>query len=199
MFHLDTDQQMPVDPGHHQEPSDSPRLPPFLSSVLDHAEVGIVVVDQSRRAVYMNLSARALLEAPEGNLPDWTLPHLSSIWELLGRVDQQIARWEHEELVLRIRARPLAQHDGLVVLELRVAQASTGRHIADQLARGLGLTISDGKLLALLWRGLSNDEIAQIMGVRVGTIKSRLFRLYQRLGVKRRPAAVLRAAEVIAA
>jgi ATP/maltotriose-dependent transcriptional regulator MalT len=58
--------------------------------------------------------------------------------------------------------------------------------------------VSDAKLLALLWRGMSNDEIAQTLGVRVGTIKSRLFRLYQRLGVKRRPAAVLRAAEVLA-
>ena len=36
------------------------------------------------------------------------------------------------------------------------------------------------------------------LAVRTGTIKSRLFRLYQRLGVKMRPAAVLRAAELLA-
>jgi ATP/maltotriose-dependent transcriptional regulator MalT len=46
---------------------------------------------------------------------------------------------------------------------------------------------------------MSNEEIANQLGVRIGTVKSRLFRLYQKLGVRRRPAAVLRAAEVIAA
>ena len=46
---------------------------------------------------------------------------------------------------------------------------------------------------------LSKAEIAANLGVRTGTIKSRLFRLYQRLGVKKRPAAVLRAQEVLAA
>ena len=50
----------------------------------------------------------------------------------------------------------------------------------------------------MLWQGLSNEEIAGQLSVRTGTIKSRLFRLYQRLGVKKRPAAVLRAQEVLA-
>ena len=79
-----------------------------------------------------------------------------------------------------------------------MAKAAGGRQIAEQLSRSLRLSISDAKLLGLLWRGMSNDEIAQALNVRVGTVKSRLFRLYQKLGVKRRPAAVLRAAEVLA-
>lgn len=86
-----------------------------------------------------------------------------------------------------------------MLIELHVSGATTGgREVAEQLSRSLGLTITDARLLAMLWQGLSNDEIATQLAVRTGTIKSRLFRLYQRLGVKKRPAAVLRAAEVLA-
>ncbi len=176
--------------------SESPKH--LFLSILDKAEMGIIVVDSSARAVYMNDSARNILNAPAGILPDWVPARLASTVNALGAAEQKIERWEHEDLALRVRARPLDPQNGYVVLEMRVAKGAGARHVADQLARGLGITISDGKLLDLLWRGMSNDEIAQKMGVRVGTIKSRLFRLYQRLGVKRRPAAVLRAAEVIA-
>lgn len=83
-------------------------------------------------------------------------------------------------------------------LEFTVAHAAGSRQTTELLARSLQLSLSDARLLSLLWRGMSNEEIAQTLNVRVGTVKSRLFRLYQKLGVKRRPAAVLRAAEVLA-
>ncbi len=171
----------------------------LLASVLENTEVGVVVVDGSERAVYMNSSARNLLHAPDGAMPEWVAPHLDPMLEALSRAEQTVERWVRDEMVLRVRARPLSRHSGLTVLEITVCQVAGGRHVADQLARGLQIPISDAKLLALLWRGMSNDEIAQTLGVRVGTIKSRLFRLYQRLGVKRRPAAVLRAAEILSA
>lgn len=172
--------------------------PPFLFAILENAELGIVAVDRSSRVIYMNRSARDMLDSAAGELPGWVLPQLGQTLEALASLDERIERWEHAELALRVRARRLGGQSNVAVLELRPAQ-SAGGQIADQLARGLGLTNSDGKLLALLWRGLSNDEIAHTMNIRVGTVKSRLFRLYQRLGVKRRPAAVLRAAEVLAA
>ena len=86
----------------------------------------------------------------------------------------------------------------MTALEITVAHAAGSRQITELLARSLQLSLSDSRLLSLLWRGMSNEEIAQTLNVRVGTVKSRLFRLYQKLGVKRRPAAVLRAAEVLA-
>jgi LuxR family maltose regulon positive regulatory protein len=110
---------------------------------------------------------------------------------------QVLEKWVHDELVLRVRARPLDRVSGLIVLEITVAHAGAGRQIAELLSRSLHLTLTDSRLLALLWRGMSNEEIAQTLTVRVGTVKSRLFRLYQKLGVKRRAAAVLRAAEVL--
>jgi DNA-binding NarL/FixJ family response regulator len=170
----------------------------LFASILENTEIGVVVVDGPERAVYMNASARTLLQSPGGELPDWAAPHIEPMLEGLTRSEQTVERWVREEMVLRVRARPLDRYSGMTVLEVTVAQVAGGRHVADQLARSLQIPISDAKLLALLWRGMSNDEIAQTLGVRVGTIKSRLFRLYQRLGVKRRPAAVLRAAEVLA-
>lgn len=168
----------------------------LFAAVLENTEVAVIMVDGDGRAVYMNSSARNLLQSPKGELPEWVAPHIQRILEALNRFEQTVDHWTCDEVVLRVRARPL--HSGHIALEATVSQIAGGRHLTDQLARGLQIPISDAKMLSFVWRGMSNDEIAQVVGVRVGTVKSRLFRLYQRLGVKRRPAAMLRVAEVLA-
>jgi DNA-binding CsgD family transcriptional regulator len=169
----------------------------LLLSVLESAEVGVVVADASARAMYMNASARSMLDSPLGVMPPWLTVVLPRLRAQVERHGQAVERLVHGELTVRVRARGLARA-GTLLIELAIAQGSGSRQIAEQLARGLGLQITDARLLSLLWRGLSNDEIAQQLGVRTGTIKSRLFRLYQKLGVRKRPAAVLRAQEVLA-
>ncbi len=169
----------------------------LLLAVLDSAELGMVVADASGRAIYMNASARSTLGSPHGGMPAWLAAAVPGLRHLLARQGQAIERVVHDDLALRVRARPLTR-PGTILLELGVTQGSVGGQVAEHLARGLGLVITDARLLAHLWRGLSNEEIAQALGVRTGTIKSRLFRLYQRLGVKKRPAAVLRAQEALA-
>jgi DNA-binding CsgD family transcriptional regulator len=168
----------------------------LLFSVLESAEVGVVVIDATDRPLYMNASARQLLDAPLGLVPEWLGQALAPLREQLERSAQVVDKVSHGDVTLRVRMRALAR-PGVALCELSVAQAAGQRQIAEQLSRSLALTISDARLLALLWRGLSNEEIAQSLAVRTGTIKSRLFRLYQKLGVKKRPAAVLRAAEVL--
>ena len=170
----------------------------LLMSVLEHAELALVVADATGRAMYMNASARAFLDSPLAVMPGWLADALPPLRPQVERHGQAVERVVHGELTLRVRARALPR-PGTLLLELAVAQGSGARQVAEQLARGLGLPITDARLLSLLWQGLSNDEIAANLGVRTGTIKSRLFRLYQRLGVKKRPAAVLRAQEVLAA
>jgi len=170
----------------------------LLFSVLENSETGVMVLDASDRAVYMNASARSLLESPLGLVPTWLADVLPTMRSGLDRSGQIVDRVTHEALTLRVRVRALPR-PGIVLVELHVAHGTqAGREVAEQLSRSLGLTITDARLLAMLWQGLSNEEIAQQLSVRTGTIKSRLFRLYQRLGVKKRPAAVLRAAEVLA-
>lgn len=171
----------------------------LLYSVLENAEVGLVVVDAAGHAIYMNSSAKSLLDTRNGALPEWTYAHLAPMLEHIRNTGGQcVERWPNTDLVLRVRARPVEKGSEEIVLEVTVAHAAGGRQVAELLSRTLRLSASDGRLLALLWRGLSNEEIAEVLNVRVGTVKSRLFRLYQKLGVKRRPAAVLRAAEVLA-
>lgn len=190
---LQTSSLPPPSPTH---PLDNPV--DLLFSVLENSETGVMVIDSTDRAVYMNASARSLLESPLGMVPAWlgeTLPRLRGGLERSGQV---VDRVSHEGLTLRVRVRALPR-PGIVLVELHVAHGtSAGREVAEQLSRSLGLTITDARLLAMLWQGLSNEEIATQLSVRTGTIKSRLFRLYQRLGVKKRPAACLRAAEVLA-
>lgn len=169
----------------------------LLLSVLESAEVGVVVADATARAMYMNASARSMLDSPLGVVPPWLAVVMPALRAQVERHGQAIERLAHGELTVRVRARGLAR-PGTLLIELAIAQGSGSRQIAEQLSRGLGLQITDARLLALLWRGLSNDEIAQQLGVRTGTIKSRLFRLYQKLGVRKRPAAVLRAQEALA-
>jgi DNA-binding NarL/FixJ family response regulator len=180
----------PVPHAHVDNPTD------LLFSVLESAEVGVVVIDPTSRPVYMNASARQLLDSPLGLVPEWMLQAFAPLRIQLDRSAQVVDRISHGDVTLRVRMRTLAR-PGHALVELSVAQAAGARQIAEQLSRSLNLTISDARLLALLWRGLSNEEIAQNLAVRTGTIKSRLFRLYQKLGVKKRPAAVLRAAEVL--
>jgi DNA-binding CsgD family transcriptional regulator len=168
----------------------------LFTSVLESAEVGVLVIDTSSRPLYMNASARQLLDSPLGLVPEWLGQALGGLRDQLDRSAQVVDRVSHGDVTLRVRMRSLGR-PGVAMVELTVAQAAGPRQIAEQLSRSLHLTISDARLLALLWRGLSNEEIAQNLAVRTGTIKSRLFRLYQKLGVKKRPAAVLRAAEVL--
>lgn len=170
----------------------------LLVSVLESAEIGVVVADATARAIYMNASARSLLDSPLGVMPVWLAEALPALRAQVERRGHAVDRLVHGDLTVRVRARGLAR-PGAILIELAIAPGSGTRQVAEQLVRGLGLPATDARLLSLLWQGLSNDEIADQLGVRTGTIKSRLFRLYQKLGVKKRPAAVLRAQEVLAA
>lgn len=179
----------------------SPSRFDLLSVVLEHAEAGIVVIEGEDNAIYVNASARKLLGLQgEGTVPEWMrtalAPLINRLWD---SGTQAVDRWIHAGLVLRVRARPLDRVRGLTALEITVAHAGAGPNgqIAEPLATSLGLSMPDARLLAFLWRGMSNEEIAQTLGVRLGTVKSRLFRLYQKLGVTKRATAVLRAAEVL--
>jgi len=139
----------------------------FLS-VLDNTEVGVAVVDLDGRAQYLNASARRLLDSVD-EMPTWATPQLLQMLERIRSTQSQaVEKWVHGDMVLRVRARPLDDGNPLAVLEITVAHSGAGQSVAEHLARGLELSMTDSRLLTLLWRGLSNEEIAQTLGIRVG-------------------------------
>jgi DNA-directed RNA polymerase specialized sigma24 family protein len=175
----------------------SEHRPDILFAALEGSDMGLAIVEGEHHLLYVNAKARRLLgcETPGAQTPDWVaealVPLLSRIWETGGHA---VERWVHRDLALRVHARPIDRARGLVALEITVSHEG---QLSQPLASLLGLSIPEARLLAFVWRGMSNEEIANTLGVRLGTVKSRLFRLYQKLGVKNRATAVLRAAEVL--
>jgi DNA-binding CsgD family transcriptional regulator len=51
---------------------------------------------------------------------------------------------------------------------------------------GLGLTFREDEVLELLFRGLSNQQIADSLGVGLGTVKNHVYRIYQKTGASSR-------------
>jgi len=171
----------------------------FLSAVLEDAEFGMAVVEGTGNVQYLNATARRLLDAEmgralHGHWMNFLVPLLERLWRGGARA---VDRWVLGETVLRIHARPLDRARNLVALEITVEQAPGNGPVAEPLAQSPNRSVPDARLLAFVWRGMSNEDIARTLNVRLGTVKSRLFRLYQRLGVTKRATAVLRAAEVL--
>jgi DNA-binding CsgD family transcriptional regulator len=174
----------------------------IMASILEDAETGIVILEGHDVALFANASARKLLQLDGAQFPAWVRTSLGPLVERLWSTGvHAVERWVHGDVILRIRARPLDRARAVTTLEVTVVQAQTSAqgNLAEPLAAALRLSMPDARLLAFLWRGMSNEDIAKTLNVRLGTVKSRLFRLYQKLGVKKRSMAVLRAAEVLKA
>lgn len=58
------------------------------------------------------------------------------------------------------------------------------------------LTTRETELLRRLSRGLSNQEIASQMSITVGTVKGHLHRIFRKLNVRNRTAAVATARQI---
>jgi DNA-binding CsgD family transcriptional regulator len=174
----------------------------IMASILEDAEAGIVILEGHDVTLYANGSARKLLQMEGAQFPSWVRASLGPLVERLWSTGvHAVERWVHGDVILRVRARPLDRARAVTTLEVTVVQAqpSAQGNLAEPLAAALRLSMPDARLLAFLWRGMSNEDIARTLNVRLGTVKSRLFRLYQKLGVKKRSMAVLRAAEVLKA
>ncbi|OKP97189.1 AAA family ATPase [Paenibacillus sp. P46E] len=84
----------------------------------------------------------------------------------------------------------------------RLIPGLSGEHPLDLLAAAQAeplmepLTLREHEILCSLSDGLSNKEIATRFGITEGTVKSHVFRLYGKLGAKRRAQAVARAREL---
>jgi DNA-binding NarL/FixJ family response regulator len=79
-----------------------------------------------------------------------------------------------------------------VVIERALSRRTAAPHGPGRQPIGaLPLSPRDRELLSLLVRGLENRQIADLMSLSEGTVRNRLTRLYQRLGVENRTQAVV--------
>jgi LuxR family transcriptional regulator, maltose regulon positive regulatory protein len=76
------------------------------------------------------------------------------------------------------------------------ARSHSGRAIELLMRARAGLTARETELLRRLSRGLSNQELADRLSITVGTTKGHLHRIFRKLGVRNRTAAVAKAREL---
>lgn len=77
-------------------------------------------------------------------------------------------------------------------------RVEAARAVAEVVSAELGLSAGDARLAVRVARGLSNQKIAVALGVPVGTLNTRLWRLYRRLGVGNRAELAARVTQVVA-
>ena len=63
--------------------------------------------------------------------------------------------------------------------------------VGDHPGRRAGLTPREAEVLALITKGLSNEEIAAGAFLSINTVKTHIRHLYAKIGVTRRPQAVV--------
>jgi DNA-binding CsgD family transcriptional regulator len=74
--------------------------------------------------------------------------------------------------------------------DVEVPSSSRRDELPRETTRELGLTPGEHRALALLERGLTNGEIAQILRISLHTVRNQLASAYRKLGVTRRAEAV---------
>lgn len=180
-----------------------------LGRAFDRSAVPMVIVDNDRRYVHVNLPARLALRLSEGELrkhvvddftPPDRLPMLDAIWTRLTEAGSVAGRY------------PIVGEDGarFDVVFYAAANVLPGLHVgafapADWPDDELGLPDGDGdhhaqstltprevEVLQLAAEGLSGPKIAARLVVSRGTVKTHFANVYEKLGVRDRAAAVAR-------
>jgi DNA-binding CsgD family transcriptional regulator len=145
---------------------------------------------------FANRAARRLLG---GALPVEIEGACRRSLKLLGAAQgpmQDAWTWAGRSLRARV-SRLRGIDDQLVAVEI-TADATSARDGTAALADAFQLSMPDARLLRLVWRGFGNEQIGGTLGIPAGTVKSRLYRLFRRLGVRTRAQAAVLAAGLLA-
>ncbi|HEY3358427.1 MAG TPA: PAS domain-containing protein [Polyangia bacterium] len=152
-------------------------------TVLESLSQGILLVDGARRVRYLNAAARAVLASRPA--ADRLAAEVDAGWHGRAqgelRLGDRVVRWRAE--VIRAEAGDLL----LVELSQKVARQ---RDLIEALAARFVLTHVEARLLIELARSRGNRELAGTRGISVAALKSRLHRVYRKLGVTTRVGAL---------
>jgi DNA-binding CsgD family transcriptional regulator len=164
----------------------SQELVDALEQGLETAGGAVIVLDTRAQLAHAGGPARDLLEAYFGRR---------------DRIPRQLTDWMTTEpgtrplvvdgprgrLVVRLLDTVLVDRQPVLLLE------ESRRLVADAGALRAGLSAREAEVLRLVAMGKENREIADELGVTVGTVRKHLERVYPKLGVHSRAAAAARA------
>lgn len=91
---------------------------------------------------------------------------------------------------------PVDRFAAKLVSVLRGAPQITGENEDDDFGLGSGLSLREVEILTMVSGGLRNREIGDRLGLTEGTVKWYMQQIYDKLGVRRRPQAVIRARQL---
>lgn len=184
------------------------RMPPARRSadatrgtraIFDTAFDGLAIVDDARRFVDLNDALGSLLAADSGTLVGTAMDQRVSVASLpiLARI------WSEAEIrgsaSGHLELRPDDASSRLIELRVWWDYAPGLRCVAVRAIRragagsASGLTQREREILGLVCDGLSNREISATLYISTGTVKIHLERVYAKLGVANRAAAVAHA------
>jgi DNA-binding NarL/FixJ family response regulator len=157
----------------------------LLSSVLDGLPCAVFVLDGAGSVIYANRAARAavdtLLRNP-GEACREAVAIASAVREAGREQRTLIVESAHGPTVWRGR---IWQLEGEQVAFQLHAEVRRKGDIA-LLVRSFALEPQEARLASRVAEGMSNQEIAQLWGIPLGTVKTRLWNLYRKVGVRSR-------------
>lgn len=158
-----------------------------LRQFVDGIDVGYGAVDPTGRWVWANAHARALLQA---EVAEDTASLAAAIAGLIARPPR--ARRGRRCASLRLTGtgaalRALVWRDGPGLLGVKIHEERVRSvELEDRLQRQFDLSPQQARVAVLIGRGLPNAEVARVLGVCAGTVKSTSAAIYERLGVRGR-------------
>jgi DNA-binding CsgD family transcriptional regulator len=170
----------------------------MMDKALENASRGLVTLDRQGRVRFATESARRWLRYYFGlfsadRLPEavqaWVRHHdtrLHKIGEPVAPRPPLVVDREGRRLVVRLMSSPDEQV--LLLEELRTS-------LDPAALRSMGLTPRESEVLSLATTGRTNAEIGAALGVSARTAQTHLERIYRRLQVGTRTAAVMKALE----
>ncbi len=158
------------------------------AEIIEHLPWGIVLWHlDDQRIEHANATARQLIGDSDTSSP--IVPRLARVAMLV--VAEPDPGWvpatTDDDNQLWIRGHVLSDHR--VALFVDIAAASSN---ARAVAARFGIEVWEARLLARVMRGFTNAEIADKSKLPIGTVKTRLWRLYRKLGVRNRTELVWR-------
>ena len=168
----------------------------LLHRFLDALDFGVAMLDPAARVLYANQSVHAMASDPStsrwlGGLPKGVTTH-----EPLARLVNACVHGQGGGVVLgdgsgqllalalpleNSANRPHSQPGACMLLLARHGQAA----VPDFVMRIFGLSPAEARLLPLLLRGCTPQQIAQELGVKVTTVRSQLSSVFAKTGATR--------------